>query len=260
MLRADGADLVLARRRSRRRCASRLELDARRRELRRVRAPARTSSRATIDAGDRPAGAGRVRAAARRPAPLTVADSTAPELWSALVDVYQPVLRDVVTELERDAGHRLRHLLRARVPRPRRRLDAPPRAPGPDAGALQPAGAEPARAADGGRRPGRSASRRRGSSRRDGAPDRGPAGTRSTARARGLRPRARAAPRRVRRRRRRAALTDALGRLAAARTAPDLSGEDVPGRPHARGRSPDPVVDRAGPPRRSCRDAHRAAR
>jgi DNA-binding MarR family transcriptional regulator len=28
----------------------------------------------------------------------------APELWRALVDVYQPVLREVVTELERDAG------------------------------------------------------------------------------------------------------------------------------------------------------------
>ena len=29
---------------------------------------------------------------------------SAPELWRALVDVYQPVLRQVVTELERDAG------------------------------------------------------------------------------------------------------------------------------------------------------------
>jgi DNA-binding MarR family transcriptional regulator len=28
----------------------------------------------------------------------------APEVWRALVDVYQPVLREVVTELERDAG------------------------------------------------------------------------------------------------------------------------------------------------------------
>lgn len=33
-----------------------------------------------------------------------MADPTAPELWRALVDVYQPVLREVVTELERDAG------------------------------------------------------------------------------------------------------------------------------------------------------------
>jgi DNA-binding MarR family transcriptional regulator len=33
-----------------------------------------------------------------------VRDPTAPELWRALVDVYQPVLREVVTELERDAG------------------------------------------------------------------------------------------------------------------------------------------------------------
>lgn len=33
-----------------------------------------------------------------------VADPTASEIWRALVDVYQPVLRDVVTELERDAG------------------------------------------------------------------------------------------------------------------------------------------------------------
>ena len=31
-------------------------------------------------------------------------DPTAPELWRALVDVYQPVLREVVGELERDAG------------------------------------------------------------------------------------------------------------------------------------------------------------
>ena len=29
---------------------------------------------------------------------------SAPEVWRALVDVYQPVLREVVTELERDAG------------------------------------------------------------------------------------------------------------------------------------------------------------
>ena len=33
-----------------------------------------------------------------------MADPSAPELWRALVDVYQPVLREVVTELERDAG------------------------------------------------------------------------------------------------------------------------------------------------------------
>jgi DNA-binding MarR family transcriptional regulator len=33
-----------------------------------------------------------------------VAAPTAAEIWRALVDVYQPVLRDVVTELERDAG------------------------------------------------------------------------------------------------------------------------------------------------------------
>jgi len=33
-----------------------------------------------------------------------VPDPTAPELWRALVDVYQPVLREVVGELERDAG------------------------------------------------------------------------------------------------------------------------------------------------------------
>ncbi len=31
-------------------------------------------------------------------------DPDAPEIWRALVDVYQPVLREVVTELERDAG------------------------------------------------------------------------------------------------------------------------------------------------------------
>ena len=50
---------------------------------------------------------GRVRAAARRPAPLTGAagaDDDDQQLWSALVDVYQPVLRDVVDVLERDAG------------------------------------------------------------------------------------------------------------------------------------------------------------
>ena len=35
---------------------------------------------------------------------MTVSDPTAAEIWRALVDVYQPVLRDVVTELERDAG------------------------------------------------------------------------------------------------------------------------------------------------------------
>jgi DNA-binding MarR family transcriptional regulator len=33
-----------------------------------------------------------------------VPDPTAPELWRALVDVYQPVLREVVIELERHAG------------------------------------------------------------------------------------------------------------------------------------------------------------
>ena len=33
-----------------------------------------------------------------------MAAPTAPEGWRALVDVYQPVLRDVVGELERDAG------------------------------------------------------------------------------------------------------------------------------------------------------------
>ena len=33
-----------------------------------------------------------------------MAEPAAPELWRALVDVYQPVLREVVTELERDAG------------------------------------------------------------------------------------------------------------------------------------------------------------
>ena len=33
-----------------------------------------------------------------------MADPTASEIWRALVDVYQPVLREVVTELERDAG------------------------------------------------------------------------------------------------------------------------------------------------------------
>lgn len=33
-----------------------------------------------------------------------MAAPTAAEIWRALVDVYQPVLRDVVTELERDAG------------------------------------------------------------------------------------------------------------------------------------------------------------
>ena len=31
-------------------------------------------------------------------------EPTAAEVWRALVDVYQPVLRDVVTELEQDAG------------------------------------------------------------------------------------------------------------------------------------------------------------
>ena len=46
----------------------------------------------------------RVRARGRRPPPLTVPEPSAPELWRALVDVYQPVLREVVTELERDAG------------------------------------------------------------------------------------------------------------------------------------------------------------
>jgi DNA-binding MarR family transcriptional regulator len=33
-----------------------------------------------------------------------MAGPSAPELWRALVDVYQPVLREVVAELERDAG------------------------------------------------------------------------------------------------------------------------------------------------------------
>jgi DNA-binding MarR family transcriptional regulator len=33
-----------------------------------------------------------------------VPGTDAPELWRALVDVYQPVLREVVGELERDAG------------------------------------------------------------------------------------------------------------------------------------------------------------
>jgi DNA-binding MarR family transcriptional regulator len=33
-----------------------------------------------------------------------VPGTDAPELWRALVDVYQPVLREVVVELERDAG------------------------------------------------------------------------------------------------------------------------------------------------------------
>jgi len=33
-----------------------------------------------------------------------VPEPSAPEVWRALVDVYQPVLREVVTELERDAG------------------------------------------------------------------------------------------------------------------------------------------------------------
>ena len=33
-----------------------------------------------------------------------MAGPSAPEVWRALVDVYQPVLREVVTELERDAG------------------------------------------------------------------------------------------------------------------------------------------------------------
>src|SRR3954447_13290964 len=33
-----------------------------------------------------------------------MSDPTAPQLWRGLVHVCQPVLRDVVTELERDAG------------------------------------------------------------------------------------------------------------------------------------------------------------
>ena len=39
--------------------------------------------------------------------------------WSALVGVYQSVLHDVVAALDEQAGHRLRRVLRARVPRPR---------------------------------------------------------------------------------------------------------------------------------------------
>ena len=123
-----------------------------------------------------------------------------PRCWSALVDVYQPVLRDVVADLERDAGidsgtySALAYLDRAVGP------DAARRAARADAGALQPTRPQSARATHGGRRPAGPDGRPRRPSGHGGAPDpHRPVPL--PRRARRVRDRARRAPRLVRRRR-----------------------------------------------------------
>ena len=104
MLRADGGDLVLLDA-DPKTLRVRLAAPVRRRELRRLHPRRPTELEQTIRASIARRVPGRVRAPARRPPPLTHGrrrDATSSGArWSR---VYQPVLRDVVTALERDAG------------------------------------------------------------------------------------------------------------------------------------------------------------